>query len=57
LRLPTFTVDAMELFKRLTLIVKNGRIAKVFYPVFPSNRNADDVLAWLHADARPRQAP
>lgn len=52
LRLPTFIVDGMELYKRLTLIVAAGRIEKVFYPVFPPNRNADDVLAWLR-DAHP----
>ncbi len=49
LRLPTFTVDAMELYKRLTLIAEDGRIRKVFYPVFPPDRNAGDVLAWLRA--------
>jgi peroxiredoxin len=47
LRLPTFTVAGMELFKRLTLIAEEGKIRKVFYPVFPPDRNADDVLAWL----------
>lgn len=53
LRLPTFTVEEMELYKRLTLIVEDGRIVKVFYPVFPPERNADDVLAWLRSDAEP----
>lgn len=47
LRLPTFTVAGMELFKRLTLIVSGSKIEKVFYPVFPPDRNADDVLNWL----------
>ena len=47
LGLPTFTVDGMRLTKRLTLIVSDGRITKVFYPVFPPDRNAEDVLAWL----------
>ena len=56
LRLPTFTVAGVELFKRLTLIAENGRIGKVFYPVFPPDRNADDVLAWLRRVARPRKA-
>ena len=37
----------MELYKRLTLVARDGRIEKVFYPVFPSDRNAGDVLAWL----------
>jgi peroxiredoxin len=53
LRLPTFTAGGMELYKRLTLIFEDGRIVKVFYPVFPPDRNADDVLAWLHAAAKP----
>jgi len=52
LRLPTFTVSGMELYKRLTFIIRDGRIVKVFYPVFPSDRNVNDVLAWLRADAR-----
>ncbi|MGP8437987.1 peroxiredoxin [Paraburkholderia fungorum] len=47
LALPTFTVSGMTLLKRLTLIVKDGIIEHVFYPVFPPDRNADDVLAWL----------
>jgi peroxiredoxin len=51
--LPTFTVAGMELFKRLTLIAEDGKIRKVFYPVFPPDRNADDVLLWLRSDAQP----
>jgi peroxiredoxin len=47
LRLPTFEVDGMRLVKRLTLIVRSGRIAHVFYPVFPPNKNAEQVLSWL----------
>jgi len=47
LRLPTFHVAGMELYKRLALIAKDGEIEKVFYPVFPPDRNAGDVLAWL----------
>lgn len=49
LRLPTFTIVRMELYKRLTLIVEGARIRKVFYPVFPPDRNVEDVLAWLKA--------
>jgi peroxiredoxin len=56
LQLPTFTVGSMELFKRLTLIAEDGRIRKVFYPVFPPDRNADDVLACLRSDAQPGAA-
>jgi peroxiredoxin len=47
LRLPTFEVEGMTLYRRLTLITRQGRIVKAFYPVFPPDRNAGDVLAWL----------
>jgi peroxiredoxin len=47
LHLPTFEVAGMTLIKRLTLIVINGEIVKVFYPVFPPEQNAIEVLAWL----------
>src|SRR5262245_50513953 len=56
LRLPTFTVAGMELFKRLTLIAQDGRIDKVFYPVFPPDQNADEVLTWLRKNAQPGAA-
>ncbi len=47
LKLPTFEAGGMRLIKRLTLILRGGRIETVFYPVFPSNENAARVLAWL----------
>jgi peroxiredoxin len=47
LRLPTFVVAGTRLLKRLTLIVRGGRIEQVFYPVFPTNESADEVLRWL----------
>jgi len=47
LRLPTFEVAGMRLYRRHTLIARDSRIAKVFYPVFPPDRNAADVAAWL----------
>ncbi|MGB8397488.1 peroxiredoxin [Bradyrhizobium sp.] len=47
LNLPTMEVAGLTLIKRLALIVDDGRIAQVFYPVFPPDRNAGDVLAWL----------
>jgi peroxiredoxin len=47
LGLPTFEVDGTTLLKRLTLIIEGGRIEKVFYPVFPPGKNAEEVLAWL----------
>jgi peroxiredoxin len=50
LRLPTFEVAGMRLYKRLTLIARDGRIEHVFYPVFPPDRNAADVVAWLEAN-------
>jgi peroxiredoxin len=49
LKLPTFEVDSMTLIKRLTLVVNDGRIEKVFYPVFPPDRNAVEVIEWLSA--------
>lgn len=47
LNFPTFQVGEMTLLKRFTLIVRNGKIEHVFYPVFPPDRNAGDVVAWL----------
>ncbi len=47
LRLPTLVVDGVALLKRLTLVIEGGRIARVFYPVFPPDRSAADVLDWL----------
>jgi peroxiredoxin len=52
LRLPTMLVAGMTLIKRLALIIDDGRITKVFYPVFPPDRNARDVLAWLQDNRR-----
>jgi peroxiredoxin len=49
LGLPTFEADGMTLLKRLTLVVDDGVITKVFYPVFPPDRSAADVIAWLRA--------
>jgi peroxiredoxin len=49
LKLPTFDIAGMTLIKRLALILRDGEIEHVFYPVFPSDRNAGDVLAWLAA--------
>lgn len=47
MRLPTFEYRGARLLKRLALVVRDGRVEKVFYPVFPPDRNASDVLAWL----------
>jgi peroxiredoxin len=51
LRLPMFEVEGMCLMKRVTLIAKDRKIVKHFYPVFPPDKNIDDVLAWLHVQA------
>lgn len=47
LDLPTFQTAGMKLYKRLTLIARDGVIERVFYPVFPPDGHATDVLAWL----------
>lgn len=49
LHLPTFTVEGMTLLKRLTIIAAHGRIEYVFYPVFPPDRHAEEVIAWIRA--------
>jgi peroxiredoxin len=52
LTLPTFQFDGMTLIKRLTLVVDDGRIEKVFYPVFPPDADAATVATWLRAHQR-----
>lgn len=47
LRLPTFSIAGMTLIKRLTLVIRDGKIEKYFYPVFPPDKHADEVKAWL----------
>lgn len=47
LSLPLFEADSMILNKRVTLIIKNRIIEKVFYPVFPPDKNVDEVINWL----------
>ncbi len=47
LRLPTFTAGGRRFLKRLTLVVAERCIRRVFYPVFPPTENATDVLAYL----------
>jgi peroxiredoxin len=49
LRLPTFEVDGVTLLKRLTLVIDEGRITHVFYPVFPPDKSAQEVAGWLQA--------
>ena len=49
MRLPTFSIATLILLKRFTLVLNGGRVEKVFYPVFPPDRNAADVREWLAA--------
>jgi len=51
LGLPTFVFDGDELYKRVTLVLESAHVAKVFYPVFPPDRNAAEVVAWLRGRA------
>lgn len=47
LGLPTFEFEGTRLYKRITLVLEGGRVAHVFYPVFPPNENATEVTRWL----------
>ena len=49
LKLPTFTAAGMTLLKRMALVIDDGVITKAFYPVFPPDKNAAEVIAWLQA--------
>jgi peroxiredoxin len=51
LNLPTFTTSGMILLKRMALVIDDGLITKVFYPVFPPDKNAEEVIAWLQASS------
>jgi len=54
LRLPTMETAGMTLYRRLTMIARRGRIEHVMYPVFPPDRNAADVVAWLRGRVEPK---
>ena len=47
IKLPTFTTSGMTLLKRMALVIDDGVITKAFYPVFPPDKNAEEVVAWL----------
>jgi peroxiredoxin len=47
LNLPTFSVDGMTLIKRMAWVIDDGIIVHVFYPVFPPDKSAEIVVAWL----------
>jgi peroxiredoxin len=49
LKLPTFTTSGMTLLKRMAWVIDEGKITKVFYPVFPPDQSAAEVIAWLQA--------
>jgi peroxiredoxin len=51
LRLPTFTAAGMTLLKRMALVIDDGTITKAFYPVFPPDKNAEQVIAWIQASS------
>ena len=46
-RLPVFEAAGQTLLRRLTMVIRNGQVEQVWYPVFPPDRHADEVLAWL----------
>jgi peroxiredoxin len=47
MKLPTFATSGMTLLKRFTLVIDDAIVTHVFYPVFPPDRSAADVIAWL----------
>jgi peroxiredoxin len=49
LDLPTFSAAGMTLLKRMALMIDDGAITKAFYPVFPPDKNAEEVIAWIQA--------
>ena len=51
--LPTFLTSGMTLYKRMALVLEDAAIVRVFYPVFPPDKNAEEVMAWL----RQRRGP
>jgi peroxiredoxin len=53
LGLPTFHLAGVTLYKRTTLVARGGRVVKVFYPVFPPDENADEVLEWIRPNTPP----
>ena len=56
LNLPTLLVAGLTLLKRMALVIRDGHIEQVFYPVFPPDKNAGEVLAWLVANPHPGPA-
>jgi peroxiredoxin len=55
-RLPTFEAAGQTLLRRLTLVIRDGRVEHLWYPVFPPDRHAEEVLAWLRAARFPERS-
>ena len=53
LKLPTFDIEGMTLVKRLTLVLSRQHVEKVFYPVFPPDTHAAEVIEWLRGHSMP----
>jgi peroxiredoxin len=49
LHLPLFMTAGMTLLARMALVIEDGKIVKVFYPVFPPDKNAEEVIGWLRS--------
>ena len=49
LDLPTFAVDGMTLIRRMAWVIDDGVITRVFYPVFPPDKNAEEVVSWIQS--------
>jgi len=49
LHLPMFMTSGMTLLARMALVIEDGKIVKVFYPVFPPDKSAEEVIAWLRS--------
>ena len=49
MNLPTFVTSGMTLLKRMAWVIDDGVMTKVFYPVFPPDKSAEEVIAWLQA--------
>jgi peroxiredoxin len=52
LGLPTFVANGMSLYRRLTMIIDHGSVEHVFFPVFPPDRHAEQIVDWLKAHPR-----
>ena len=47
--LPNFFTSGMTLYKRMAMVIEGAAIVRVFYPVFPPDKNAEEVMAWLRS--------